>query len=66
MSQMQAKQSLVRPDHLDTLTSMANLASTYHSQGRWDEAEKLFVDVINATEAKPGQHDCGPSSRKSI
>ena len=33
---------------------MANLASTYHSQGRWDEAEKTFVDVINAREAKLG------------
>jgi hypothetical protein len=28
-------------DHPDTLTSMANLASTYRNQGRWKEAEQL-------------------------
>ena len=27
--------------HPDTLTSMANLASTYRNQGRWKEAEEL-------------------------
>jgi tetratricopeptide (TPR) repeat protein len=27
--------------HLDTLTSMANLALTYRDQGRWKEAEEL-------------------------
>src|SRR6266550_1258511 len=32
-------------NHVDTLTSMANLASTYCRQGRWDEAEKLEMDV---------------------
>ncbi|KZL85289.1 TPR domain-containing protein [Colletotrichum incanum] len=29
--------------HPSTLTSMANLASTYSNQGRWEEAEKLEV-----------------------
>ncbi|RYP66411.1 hypothetical protein DL771_007820 [Monosporascus sp. 5C6A] len=28
-------------DHPDTLTSMANLASTFRKQGRWEEAEEL-------------------------
>ena len=28
-------------EHPDTLTSMANLASTYRNQGRWKEAEEL-------------------------
>jgi hypothetical protein len=28
-------------DHPDTLTSMANLASTYRNQGRWEAAEEL-------------------------
>ena len=43
--------------HLDTLTSMANLACTYRYQGRWDEAEKLEVEVIEANKAKLGsQH----------
>ena len=32
-------------EHPDTLTSMANLASTYRNQGRWKEAEDLGVQV---------------------
>jgi tetratricopeptide (TPR) repeat protein len=32
--------------HPSTLTSMANLASTYQNQGRWNEAEKLQVQVM--------------------
>ncbi|OAL56144.1 putative kinesin [Pyrenochaeta sp. DS3sAY3a] len=41
-------------DHPSTLTSMANLASTYRDQGRWDEAEKLFVQVIETRKTKLG------------
>jgi Tetratricopeptide repeat len=33
-------------DHPDTLTSIANLALTYRNQGRWKEAEQLFVQVM--------------------
>ncbi|KAK4241610.1 hypothetical protein C8A03DRAFT_30191 [Achaetomium macrosporum] len=33
-------------EHPDTLTSMANLASTYLNQGRWKEAEALGVQVM--------------------
>ena len=33
-------------EHPSTLTSMANLASTYRNQGRWKEAEELFVQVM--------------------
>ena len=33
-------------EHPDTLTGMANLASTYRNQGLWKEAEELFVQVI--------------------
>ncbi|KAF1346346.1 kinesin light chain 3 [Lizonia empirigonia] len=33
-------------EHPDTLTSMANLAATYRNQGRWNEAEKLEVQVM--------------------
>jgi Tetratricopeptide repeat len=37
---------LLGAEHPDTLTSMANLASTYSDQGRWKEAEDLEVQVI--------------------
>ncbi len=33
-------------DHPSTLSSMANLASTYRHQGRWKEAEELEVQVV--------------------
>ena len=45
---------LLGPEHPDTLTSMANLASTYRNQGRWEEAEKLSVQVIEMSKMKLG------------
>ncbi|KAL6230704.1 hypothetical protein BDW75DRAFT_234191 [Aspergillus navahoensis] len=33
-------------DHPDTLTSMSNLAFTFWSQGRWKEAEELWLQVV--------------------
>jgi pentatricopeptide repeat protein len=33
-------------EHPDTLISINNLASTYRNQGRWKEAEEMFVQVI--------------------
>ncbi len=36
-------------EHPDTLTSMANLVSTYRNQGRWKEAEELGVEVVEKT-----------------
>jgi Tetratricopeptide repeat len=33
-------------EHPDTLSNMANLASTYRNQGRWEEAEELEVQVM--------------------
>jgi hypothetical protein len=33
-------------EHPETLTSIANLAPTYRNQGRWEEAEKLEVQVM--------------------
>jgi tetratricopeptide (TPR) repeat protein len=41
-------------DHPSTLSSMANLASTYRNQGRWDDAEELFVQVMEARKTKLG------------
>ena len=39
-------------DHPDTLTRMANLASTYKNQGRWEEAEKLHMQVMETSRTK--------------
>ena len=48
------RRSLLGTDHPDTLTSMANLASTYRNQGRWEEAEKLEVQVLETSKTKLG------------
>ena len=36
-------------EHPSTLSSMANLASTYWNQGRWKEAEELEVQVMETS-----------------
>ncbi|WAO90144.1 Hypothetical protein NCS54_00755600 [Fusarium falciforme] len=42
-------------EHPDTLTSMANLASTFSNQGRWKEAEELEVGVMETTKRVLGE-----------
>ena len=41
------RKKLLGAEHPDTLTSMANLASTYMNQGRWSEAEQLDIQVMD-------------------
>ncbi|KAK4244514.1 hypothetical protein C7999DRAFT_43830 [Corynascus novoguineensis] len=48
------REEVLGSDHILTLTSMSNLALTYHSQGRWEEAEKLFLQVIGTRKTKLG------------
>ena len=48
------EQEVLGEEHPDTLTSMANLASTYRNQGRWKEAEKLEVQVMETRKTKLG------------
>ena len=43
---METRKSVRGEEHPNTLTSMANLASTYRNQGRWKEAEELEVQVM--------------------
>jgi malate/lactate dehydrogenase len=43
---MEIFKTILGPEHPKTLTSMTNLASTYSNQGRWAEAEKLEVQVM--------------------
>ncbi|ORY68938.1 uncharacterized protein BCR38DRAFT_334472, partial [Pseudomassariella vexata] len=48
------RKAILGEDHADTLTSIANLASTYRNQGRWEEAEKLEVQVMETRKTKLG------------
>jgi tetratricopeptide (TPR) repeat protein len=43
---METHNRVLGAEHPSTLTSMANLASTYRDQGRWKEAEELEVQVM--------------------
>ena len=43
---MEMMQKVLGAEHPQTLTSMGNMASTYHDQGRWNEAEQLEVKVM--------------------
>jgi tetratricopeptide (TPR) repeat protein len=52
------------PEHPDTLTSIANLATTYRNQGRWKEAEELGVQVIETRKRLLGQEH--PSTLTSM
>ncbi|KAF8333800.1 hypothetical protein F5887DRAFT_1079968 [Amanita rubescens] len=61
---MEASKEKLGSQHPDTLTSMANLASTYRNQERWDEAEKLFVEVVKARKEKLGSEH--PSTLTSM
>jgi hypothetical protein len=51
-------------EHPSTLTSMANLASTYRNQGRWKEAEELFVQVMETRKRVLGEEH--PSTMTSM
>jgi tetratricopeptide (TPR) repeat protein len=46
---METRKRVLGTEHPDTLTSMANLASTYRNQGRWDQAEELEVQVMETS-----------------
>jgi Tetratricopeptide repeat len=51
---METRKTKLGVDHPDTLTSMANLASTFWNQGRWEKAEKLELQVIETRKTKLG------------
>ena len=51
---METRREKQGTEHHDTLTSIANLASTYSNQGRWEEAEQLFVKVMETRREKLG------------
>ena len=45
---MEVSRRLLGDDHPDTLSSRADLASTYSMQGRWKDAEELGLQVTKA------------------
>ena len=43
---MDMTKKLLGAEQPDTLIAMANLASTYRNQGRWNKAEQLDIQEI--------------------
>ena len=43
---MDMTRKILGAEHPHTLCSMSNLASTYRSQGKWNKAEQLEVQVL--------------------
>ncbi|KAI9789841.1 MAG: hypothetical protein M1816_005758 [Peltula sp. TS41687] len=52
---METSSRVLGQEHPSTLTSMANLASTFWNQGRWKEAEELEVQVMETSSRVLGQ-----------
>jgi tetratricopeptide (TPR) repeat protein len=61
---MEIRKIVPGKEHPDTLTSIANLASTYANQGRWKEAEELEVQVMEIRKIVLGEEH--PDTLKSI
>jgi hypothetical protein len=61
---METRKRVLGEEHPDTLTSMANLASTYSNQGRWKEAEELKVRVMETFKRVLGEEH--PSTLTSM
>jgi hypothetical protein len=51
---METSRAVLGAEHPDTLTSMANLASTYRNQGRWKEALSLVSSCVDRSPAMLG------------
>ncbi|KJZ69702.1 hypothetical protein HIM_10908 [Hirsutella minnesotensis 3608] len=56
---IEARKRVLGEEHPETLSSMANLASTYRNQGRWKEAEELGVRVLEARKRVLGEEHPG-------
>jgi hypothetical protein len=52
---IETSKTKLREDYPDTLTSISNLALTYWNQGRWDEAKKLQVAVMETRKTNSAQ-----------
>ncbi|CAI7635278.1 unnamed protein product [Penicillium discolor] len=52
---METRKMTLGGEDSSTLTSMANLASTYRNQGRWEEAEQFFIHVMETSRKKLGE-----------
>ena len=55
VQELDLRKSVLGEKHPDTITAMANLASTWWQQGRSDEAERLEVQVLDLRKSVLGE-----------
>jgi hypothetical protein len=63
------RHTVLGTNHPDTLHSMTSLATTFHEQGRYDEAERMKTEVLTLRHTVLGPistHDQLPSRGSSI
>ena len=53
---VRTRENLLGPEHPDTLLAMNNLAFSYASVGRWNEAIKLYEELLIGDNPKPTVH----------
>jgi CHAT domain-containing protein len=61
---LEAEERTLGPEHPGTLTSVGNLASLYSDQGRYSEAEALYLRALEVRERTPGPEH--PSTLLSV
>jgi hypothetical protein len=62
---MTVRERVLGDEHPDTITSKAELASTYWNQGRWGEAETLGLEVVEMSKRVLGDEHPDTITRKA-
>jgi tetratricopeptide (TPR) repeat protein len=64
---LELRKRLLGEDHPDVATSLNNLALLYESQGRYDQAEPLYLQALNICERRLGlDHPHTVTVRKNL
>ena len=67
MQALELRKRLLGDEHPDVATSLNNLASLYYSQGRYSEAEPLYVQALKICEQGLNEnHPTTVSVRKNL
>ena len=55
---LQCRKVKLGPDHPETLATMIGLAQVYKNQGRYEEAETLYLQCLEGRKVKLGADYC--------
>ncbi len=54
---MELRKQLLGENHLNTATSLNNLAGLYESQGKYDQSEPLYIQALEIAERVLGENN---------